>query len=60
MSVYRIGDRVKIKKTNSLFFEAAGMKGKISEIDEEFDLYTIYLDGRIVPVTLLSVEFKKI
>lgn len=58
--MYKIGDRVRIKETNSLFFKASGEEGKIFDIDEYEDYIMIELDNHSTLVMVSPIEIEKI
>lgn len=58
--MYKIGDKVRIKQNNSLFFEASGRKGKIFEIDEYEDYIMVELEGHPTLVMVSPIEIEKI
>lgn len=58
--MYKIGDRVRIKQNNSLFFNASGREGKVFDIDEYDDLLVIDLDGHSTLITVSPIEVEKI
>jgi hypothetical protein len=58
--VYKIGDRIRIRKNNSLFLNATGRKGKIFEIDEYEDYIMVELESHPTLLMVSPIEIEKI
>lgn len=58
--MYKVGDKIRITETNSLFMKATGMKGRITEIDDFSEIITVELFNYPLPLYVQPIEIEKI